>query len=158
MKWPTNGLATWSPLPGGTISGSNEDCVLDGTKATDHFNPDWQMWLDAGSAKSGVMRQDALPSTHPILQPSQIESQPTSLDGITYIKGQSFLRMLEKLPRRGKFREGMQLYMSPPSLFEHDHSGSLGGIGKGFRQTPFRALFAGWTEQPGLLWSISAPM
>jgi aminopeptidase N len=84
-----------------------------GTKATDHFNAEWQMWLNAGAEKSGVMRQDALPSTHPILQPIVNENQANdAFDGITYIKGQSFLRMLENYLGEEKFRDGMKLYMS----------------------------------------------
>src|SRR5207237_8977804 len=59
--WLNEGFASWM-----------------GTKATDHFNPEWQTWLDAGSAISGVMRQEALPSYHPILLP--LIYKPQSID------------------------------------------------------------------------------
>ncbi len=121
-----------------------------GTKATDHFNPDWQMWLDAGSAKSGVMRQDSLPSTHPILQPINNESQANdAFDGITYIKGQSFLRMLENYLGEEKFRDGMQLYMSRHRYSSTTTADLWAALEKASGK-PVRALSAGWTEQPGL--------
>ncbi|HWX18604.1 MAG TPA: M1 family metallopeptidase [Candidatus Binatia bacterium] len=131
--WLNEGFASWM-----------------GTKATDHFNPDWQMWLDAGSAKSGVMRQDSLPSTHPILQPIANESQANdAFDGITYIKGQSFLRMLENYLGEEKFRHGMQLYMSRHRYSSTTTADLWAALEKASGK-PVRALSAGWTEQPGL--------
>src|SRR5207244_3144451 len=56
-------------------------------KCADHFNPEWQVWLEAGGGKSGVMAKDSLRSTHPILQPVTDESQANdAFDDITYGK------------------------------------------------------------------------
>jgi aminopeptidase N len=131
--WLNEGFASWM-----------------GTKCSDHFNPDWQMWLGAGSAKSAVMRQDSLRTTHPILQPVADESQANdAFDNITYIKGQSFLRMLENYLSEETFREGMRLYMSRHRYSSTTTEDLWVALEKASGK-PVRALSAGWTEQPGL--------
>jgi aminopeptidase N len=131
--WLNEGFASWM-----------------GTKCSDHFNPDWQMWLRAGSAKSAVMRQDSLRTTHPILQPITSESQANdAFDQITYIKGQSFLRMLENYLGEEKFRAGMQLYMSRHRYSSTTTEDLWAALEKASGK-PVRALSTGWTEQPGL--------
>ncbi len=58
------------------------------TKATDHFNPEWRMWLSANSDKSAVMSGDAHRTTHPIQQAVDNESEADdAFDSITYQKG-----------------------------------------------------------------------
>lgn len=131
--WLNEGFASWM-----------------GTKASDHFNPDWQSWLNAGSAKSAVMREDSLRSTHPILQPVVSESQANdAFDNITYVKGQSFLRMLENYLGEEKFRDGMRLYMSRHRYSSTTTEDLWAALEKASGK-PVRALSAGWTEQPGL--------
>ncbi|HWY76060.1 MAG TPA: M1 family metallopeptidase, partial [Verrucomicrobiae bacterium] len=56
--WLNEGFATWME-----------------TKATDHFNPDWQMWLTAAAEKTSVMSGDARSTTHPIQTPIRSETQ-----------------------------------------------------------------------------------
>src|SRR5438552_6080242 len=50
--WLNEGFATWMA-----------------TKATDHFNPEWEVWLRVNSSKDFAMRSDARKTTHPIQQP-----------------------------------------------------------------------------------------
>ncbi|MDB6111032.1 MAG: pepN, partial [Pedosphaera sp.] len=65
--WLNEGFASWM-----------------GTKATDHFNPDWQVWLLADAQRSGVMNDDARKTTHPIQQKVENESQANdAFDQIT---------------------------------------------------------------------------
>jgi aminopeptidase N len=131
--WLNEGFASWM-----------------GTKCSEHFNPDWQLWLNAGSAKSSVMRDDSLRSTHPILQPIVSESQANdAFDQITYIKGQSFLRMLENYLGEEKFRDGMRLYMSRHRYSSTTTEDLWVALEKASGK-PVRAISAGWTEQPGL--------
>ncbi len=49
--WLNEGFATWME-----------------NKATDHFNPSWQIWPRQHSDREAAMAQDALPTTHPIQQ------------------------------------------------------------------------------------------
>ncbi len=99
-------------------------------KATEHFNPDWQVGMDAEANKNYVMRLDSRSSTHPILQPVENESEANdAFDNITYLKGQAFLRMLESYLGEARLPEGLaDLYGAPP-LFEHNHRRPLGRIG-----------------------------
>ncbi|MDB6124332.1 MAG: pepN, partial [Pedosphaera sp.] len=131
--WLNEGFASWM-----------------GTKATDHFNPEWQVWLSAGAVKSGVMSDDARSATHPIQQPVKNESQANdAFDQITYKKGQAFLRMLENYLGEEGFRQGIHQYLK-----EHSYSSTttadLWGALEKVSGKPIKAISAGWTEQPGL--------
>jgi aminopeptidase N len=131
--WLNEGFASWM-----------------GTKCTDHFNPEWQVWLEEGGAKSGVMRRDSLRTTHPILQRVTDESQANdAFDEITYIKGQSFLRMLENYLSEATFREGLRIYMARHRYSNTTTADLWAALDKASGK-PVSALSAGWTEQPGL--------
>jgi aminopeptidase N len=119
-------------------------------KATDHFNPAWQMWLSAAADKSSVMSGDARRSTHPIEQRVDNESEANAaFDNITYQKGGALLRMLECYLGPEKFRQGVHRYLG-------DHRGSnattadLWAALERVSGRPIGAIAAGWTEQPGL--------
>ncbi len=131
--WLNEGFASWM-----------------GTKCTDHFNPEWQVWLGAGNEKSGVMRRDSLRTTHPILQPVTNENQANdAFDDITYVKGQSFLRMLENYLGENAFREGMRIYMAQHRFSSTTTADLWAALDKASGK-PVSAFSAGWTEQPGL--------
>ena len=130
--WLNEGFASWM-----------------GTKATDQFNPEWQVWLRAASSKERAMSLDARSTTHPIQQRVETEAQANdAFDEITYLKGQSFIRMLESYLGEEPFREGIRRYMAKhaySSTTTADLWKSLADVsGK-----PVPALAAGWTEQPG---------
>lgn len=81
-------------------------------KATDHFHPDWMMWLQSESARQRAMRQDAQKTTHPVVQEVHSgEHADQSFDDITYRKGQAVIRMLEGYVGPDGFRAGVQNYM-----------------------------------------------
>ncbi len=106
------------------------------TKATDHFNPDWEVSLTAGSVKSGVMNDDARSATHPILQPVDNESEANdAFDHITYQKGQSFLRMLENFLGEEPFRYGIRRYMTDHQYSNTTTADLWAALGTGIRQT-----------------------
>ncbi|CAF1380877.1 unnamed protein product, partial [Didymodactylos carnosus] len=76
---------------------------------------EWRMDLQALTEDViGVMWDDAKPSSHPIsVQNVTTAAQITSLfDSITYSKGASILRMLEKIVGENKFRDGLRTYLS----------------------------------------------
>jgi len=132
-KWPINGSAISSQPAWWDNLWLNEGFASwMGTKCSDHFNPDWQMWLGAGSAKSAVMRQTVFRTTHPFAVPSPGESQANdAFDQITISQGQSFLRMLENYLGEEKFRAGMQLYMSRHRYSSTTTEDLWAGVGKG---------------------------
>ena len=138
--WLNEGFASWM-----------------GTKCSDHFNPQWQVWLRANAAKQRAMATDALSSTHPIQQPVKTESEADSaFDEITYQKGQSFLRMLESYLGEEDFRAGIRSYMQAHKFSNSTTADLWNALGEASKK-PVGALAASWTEQPGLpLVSVSA--
>ena len=101
--WLNEGFASWM-----------------GTKCTDALNPEWQLWLRANAEKERAMALDARKTTHPIQQPIANESQASdAFDTISYLKGQSFLRMLENYLGPDTFRDGIRRYID-----QHKYSNS----------------------------------
>ena len=77
--WLNEGFASWMEL-----------------KATDHFHPEWKVWLQALGEKQAAMQQDARDGTHPIVTPIRDVLQAAgAFDNITYQKGAAVIRMLE---------------------------------------------------------------
>lgn len=119
-------------------------------KATDHFNPRWQIWLAASAEKTAVMAQDAHSTTHPIQQSVENESEANdAFDNITYQKGGAFLRMLESYLGEEEFRGGVHEYLSG-HLYSNTTTADLWEALEKTSGKPIKAISAGWTEQPGL--------
>ncbi len=93
--WLNEGFASWMEL-----------------KATDHFHPEWHMWMDSIDAKEGAMRVDARAGTHPIVTPIlDVLQANQAFDTITYSKGQAVIRMLENYVGADNFRAGVRNYI-----------------------------------------------
>lgn len=119
------------------------------TKATDRFNPEWNAWLTAGKGRDYAMALDELSTTHPIQQPVENESQATdAFDRITYLKGQSFLRMLETYLGEDDFREGLRRYMARHA-YSNTTTADLWAALEAASGKPVRDLSNAWIEQPG---------
>src|SRR6476660_2092367 len=131
--WLNEGFASWM-----------------GTKCSDHFNPQWEVWLRSNGKKQRAMETDALSATHPIQQPVKTESEADSaFDEITYLKGQSFLRMLESYLGEEDFRGGIRSYMQAHKFSNSTTADLWNALGE-FSKKPVSAIAASWTEQPGL--------
>jgi len=93
--WLNEGFASWMEL-----------------KATDHFHPEWKVWMDSIDAKEGAMRVDARAGTHPIVTPIlDVMQANQAFDTITYSKGQAVIRMLENYVGADEFRAGVRNYI-----------------------------------------------
>jgi aminopeptidase N len=120
------------------------------TKCSDHFNPQWHIWLRSNADKQLAMMTDALAATHPIQQPVKTESEAQSaFDEITYQKGQSFLRMLESYLGEQDFRAGIRSYIWAHRL-SNSTTADLWNALTELSRKPAAAIAASWTEQPGL--------
>jgi len=130
--WLNEGFASWM-----------------GTKATDHFNPEWNVWQEANGEKEAAMSADARLTTHPIQQPITNEAEAAaSFDNITYLKGQSFLRMLETYLGEAPFRTGIREYMQTHK-YSNTTTADLWTSLAAASHKPVVQLAAAWTEQPG---------
>ena len=93
--WLNEGFASWMEV-----------------KATDHFYPQWRLWLQTQSSVDQAMRIDAGKGTHPIITPIKDVQQANAVfDDITYLKGAAVIRMLEAYVGEDAFRAGVRRYM-----------------------------------------------
>jgi aminopeptidase N len=136
--WLNEGFASWM-----------------GTKCTDHFNPQWDVWLRknkprnptrrAGMAKEQAMEGDARSTTHPIQQPVTTEAEANSaFDDITYQKGQSFIRMLESFLGEDTFRDGIRRYLAAHQ-YSNSTTADLWSALSDASGKPVNEIAAGWT-------------
>ena len=82
------------------------------SKATAHFNPEWQSNLDRVNGREGAMGLDAYVTTHPVIQKiSTVEQTSQAFDTITYQKGEAVITMLEAFAGEDIWRNGLRAYM-----------------------------------------------
>jgi len=85
-------------------------------KVTDHFHPEWKVWLQSLREKQVAMQGDARDGTHPIITTiNDVQQASGAFDDITYLKGAAVIRTLESYLGEDEFRAGVRRYM-------HDHA------------------------------------
>ena len=78
----------------------------------DEWKPEWQMWLDFEHHRVAAFSLDALRNTHPIYTTVRSPEEATeNFDAITYEKGASVVRMLERWLGASTFRKGVRRYI-----------------------------------------------
>jgi aminopeptidase N len=82
-------------------------------KATDHFHPEWNIWLQTKAGEQSAMRLDARNGAHPVITPiHDVFAAANAFDAITYEKGHSVIHMLEGYVGEDVFREGVRNYIA----------------------------------------------
>ncbi|HEY0855498.1 MAG TPA: M1 family metallopeptidase [Albitalea sp.] len=119
------------------------------TKATDRFNPGWQIQLQNRLPVERAMALDAGAATRAIRSGPVRETAVSDVfDSITYAKGGAVLSMLEQWMGPRVFRDGLVAYMADRRL-SNATAGDLWhhvGRSSGF---DVAAVAASWTDQPG---------
>ncbi|MGO4408555.1 MULTISPECIES: M1 family metallopeptidase [unclassified Brevundimonas] len=119
-------------------------------KATDAFNPDWNIWLQTQSTVDQAMALDSLTGTHPIVQRlSTIREVDSAFDQITYQKGQAVIRMLEAYLGEAAFRDGIRAYMAE-SAYGNTVTEDLWRSLEAHSDTPVTAVARDFTTQAGV--------
>ena len=78
----------------------------------DDWQPDWRVWLEFIHRREVALETDALRSSHPIAPPIRTaEEAHENFDAITYTKGASVLRMLERYLGARVFQKGVRRYI-----------------------------------------------
>jgi puromycin-sensitive aminopeptidase len=78
----------------------------------DAWRPGWRMWSDFQHHRAAALELDALANTHPIYAPVATPAEATAnFDLITYEKGASVVRMLERSLGPRAFRAGVRRYI-----------------------------------------------
>ncbi len=118
-------------------------------KATDRFNPDWQVPLRRRLDIERAMARDATVATRAIRSgPVPEDSVFDVFDGITYGKGGAVLTMLESWIGPERFRRGLGAYMQERRL----SNATAGDLWFHIARASGRdvgAVAASWTDQPG---------
>jgi aminopeptidase N len=119
-------------------------------KAAEQFYPQWETWLNGYGQKQFAMTLDARRTSHPIQQKVADESEAmTAFDGITYNKGQSFIRMLENYLGERAFREGLRRYMAAHA-YGNATTADLWQALEAAAGKPVAGIAASFTEQDGV--------
>ncbi len=76
------------------------------------WKPEWRMWHDFQHGRAAALELDALRHTHPIYCPVRTADEVNeNFDLITYEKGASVVRMIERYLGPAKFRKGVRKYI-----------------------------------------------
>lgn len=119
-------------------------------KATQHFNPEWNMALESVGSRNYAMYQDAQQTTHPIVQQVRnIEEANAAFDGITYSKGLAVITMIEAYVGEDAFRQGVRAYMQQHK-YGNTVTQDLWSALETASGKPVRQIAKDFTGQPGV--------
>jgi puromycin-sensitive aminopeptidase len=122
----------------------------------DDWRPDWQMWLDFEHQRSTALALDALRNTHPVYTDVTTPDEATqNFDAITYTKGASVVRMLERWLGPQAFRRGVRQYIRR----HRESNARAADLWEALEKAsgrPLAPLVRAWIERPGFpLLSVS---
>jgi len=115
----------------------------------DGWQPDWRVWHAFAHRREEALEQDALSTSHAIAPPVRNANEAhENFDAITYTKGASVLRMLERYLGSEVFREGIQLYLRRHREGAATASDLWNALSEVSDQ-PVEKILAPWTRQTG---------
>jgi puromycin-sensitive aminopeptidase len=115
----------------------------------DEFRPDWRRWVSFGMERELAMATDALHSTRPVEYPvGPPEEADGMFDVLTYQKGASVLRMLERYLGPVAFRAGIAKYLESHAYANTDTTDLWDAIESASGE-PVRAVMDTWILQGG---------
>ncbi len=116
----------------------------------DAFEPKWKRWVSFGISKGRAQDVDALHATRPIEFPVRHPSDCQGMfDLLTYEKGGSVLRMLERYIGIEKFRAGVTNYLRKYSYANAETTDLWDAIEEA-EDAPIRSIMDSWVFQGGL--------
>jgi len=119
-------------------------------RATEKFHPEWNAGLDAVGGRERAMAQDALVTTHPVVQHvTTVEQASQAFDGITYQKGEAVLRMMEGYVGAEAWRSGVRAYMKKHA-YGNTVTDDLWTAVEAAAGKPIKAVAHDFTLQPGV--------
>ena len=131
--WLNEGFATWME-----------------NKATDHFNPTWEIWPRQHQDREQAMAIDAKPTTHALQQTIHDTSDASAaFDRISYQKGEQVIRMIEDWIGPDTFRDGLRIYMKAHAYGNTSSADLWAALDQASHQD-VAAVASGFTDQPGI--------
>jgi puromycin-sensitive aminopeptidase len=117
--------------------------------AVDAYRPEWQRWVSFTNERAGAFAVDSLASTRPIEFPVQSpEDAEGMFDLLTYQKGASVLRMLERFLGHDGFRAGIRRYLAT-NEFGNAETTDLWDAIEAATDEPVRRIMDSWIFQGG---------
>ncbi len=115
----------------------------------DAWKPEWKMWNDFQHHRSAALGLDALSETHPIYVTVRTPAEATeNFDLITYEKGASVVRMIERFLGAETFRDGVRRYIRAHRESNAVASDLWGALTEASGQD-VEPVVRAWIEQPG---------
>jgi puromycin-sensitive aminopeptidase len=119
------------------------------TKAMESFKPEWHPWDIFVKDRASALASDSLSSTHPIYTPVNDPSEAEEMfDEITYDKGASVLRMLERFLGEETYMKGIQKYIKDHQ-FGNAQTSELWDALAEVSGKPVGTIMADWVYKPG---------
>ena len=121
-----------------------------GDKAVDSLFPEWEMWTQfVSSDTNNALGLDGLKNSHPIEQEVKDPAEIGQLfDAISYSKGGSILRMLERFLGEDIFREGLRNYIAQHQ-YQNAVTGDLWTALANASNQPVAEIMDTWVQQTG---------
>ncbi len=117
--------------------------------ATDAFEPRWEIWTHFGVGRAVALATDGLRATraieYPVGRPEEVEDM---FDVITYDKGASVLRMIERHLGEDAFRRGLNFYLEKHRYSNTDTTDLWDALEVASGQN-VGATMGTWVNQPG---------
>ena len=115
----------------------------------DAFRPEWRRWISFGMDRDLAMATDALHSTRPVEYPVGSPDEAQGMfDVLTYQKGASVLRMLERYLGAEPFRAGIRRYLESHP-FANTETSDLWDAIEAASGEPVRDIMDTWILQGG---------
>lgn len=113
--------------------------------------PEFDSWSDfLPRWSASAFRGDSLESTHPIFRPVENPDEIVQIfDDISYGKGASVIRMLERFLGEETFRKGINTYLQRYQYSNATHE-DLAAVLEEVSQRPVRRILEEWIRRPGV--------
>ncbi len=120
------------------------------SRTTEKLHPEWHTNLYAVGVREGAMSQDAVVTTHPVVQHVQtVEQASQAFDAITYSKGEAVIHMLEGYVGADAWRTGVRNYIKAHA-YGNTVSDDLWQAVQGAAGKPIMQIAHDFTLQPGI--------
>jgi puromycin-sensitive aminopeptidase len=117
--------------------------------SVDAFEPRWEVWTSFGADRLSALTTDSLRASRPIEYPvGRPEEADDMFDTITYDKGCSVLRMIERYLGDELFRKGLRVYLERHQ-FANTATTDLWDALEEASGEPVRAAMGSWVGQAG---------
>lgn len=115
----------------------------------DAYRPDWQRWVDFGTARTMAFDTDSLSTTRPIEYEVITATDAEGMfDVLTYEKGASVVRMLQQYLGEDRFQAGIRHYLAIHS-YGNTETTDLWDAIEAATGEPVRQIMDSWIFQPG---------